>query len=169
MDVGALRRTLFCASICAKASVDGAPWELLIQQACVALSGPTCWLGFPRMDGVQPLPAGSGCWAGGSKQDGHDICERLCRQQPAPPVPPKRLPDSAVGTLASSTFQPLILLMILLSHIYPPKTPWRQRSSDESRLIACFSSINGQGCVGAGRRSLHVSVSGWVTPLISWF
>lgn len=33
------------------------------------------------------------------------------------------LPDSAVGTLAASTLQPLILHMILLSHIYPPKTP----------------------------------------------
>lgn len=38
-----------------------------------------------------------------------------------------RLPDSAVGTLASSTLQPLILHMILLSHIYPPRKPLKDR------------------------------------------
>ena len=129
----ALRCTLFCASVCGKASVDGT-LRVLSQQACGAPSGPACRLGIPGWMEHSPCPLGvnTGCgqsthsdgvceggWAGSSQLP--QSCLLNSSQE-------ARLPHAAMGTLASSTLHPLILHMILLSHIYPPKTPWRQRS-----------------------------------------
>lgn len=54
VDVGAGRHILSWTSIYAKARIDRSLWELVIQPAPGALLGPTCWLGFPKMEGAQP-------------------------------------------------------------------------------------------------------------------
>lgn len=61
------------------------------------------------------------------------------------------VPDAVKETQVASTLQLLVLHMILLSHIYPSKTPGRHRSSDRSRLIAWLSSMSARGCVGTAR------------------
>lgn len=86
--------------------------------------------GLPQDAWSPALPIGSDGRGGDSKlavniSTAKEACEgssqllQCCLLSPSQEA---RLPDSAVGTLASSTIQPQICHMILLSHIYPPKT-----------------------------------------------
>lgn len=104
-----------------KSWFTGALWELFIQLTLAALWGPTYWLDFFDSTG-QVLPQGASVEVGEVNK-----LLKIDWGQFIPVLLSVSILDSAEGT-PSSTLQPLTLHLILLSHIYPSKTPGRHRS-----------------------------------------